>query len=174
MQRMFVSINTKKNVKLGIIIILICTIFTLIIFLNLRKEKTEDVREEFDKESEKACSPWEENIIYPAVSVNGICYKLERDRFDVVLMTLDKNSTQFRVSTPDDKNYVLLLETLSYYGKLKRSWRKIPLSDREFVSAFKAQGLIYTDPNDEEHVYLVLTTDWIDDAIVAFKKCEDN
>lgn len=169
------NMDIKKDIKkIDFIIILICFIFALLFLKEFEKRKKEDVREEFNKESEMACSPWEENIICPAVSVNGICYKLELDRFDVVLMTLDKNSTQFRASTPDDKNYVLLLETLSYYGQLKRSWRKIPLSDKEFVSAFVAHGLIYTDPNDEEHVYLVLTTDWLDDAIVAFKKCEDN
>lgn len=55
-----------------------------------------------------------------------------------------------------------------YYGKLNHMiGLKAPEFDRDFVSVFSASGRIFVDP-DNDLVYLELTTDWLENAIVTF------
>jgi len=55
-----------------------------------------------------------------------------------------------------------------YYGELIHVEGERPNNDREFVSVFSASGQIYTLPQNDTVIYLCLTTDWLENTIVAF------
>lgn len=63
--------------------------------------------------------------------------------------------------------YDTLPETCVYYGQVKCVGRNSPEGDCEFTAAFMAEGDIYKCQEDE-CVYICLTTDWLEDTVVAF------
>lgn len=60
-----------------------------------------------------------------------------------------------------------LPEGCFYYGEIHHFIKKRPQNNREFVSFFLSEGELYAAP-DEDCVYLILTTTWLNDAVVKF------
>ena len=65
-----------------------------------------------------------------------------------------------------------LPENCVYYGEVVHVKGKTPKDDCEFVSVFSVEGQIYIS-QDEESIYLCLTTDWLDNTIVVFDFVEN-
>lgn len=84
--------------------------------------------------------------IYPTVMAGGTLYEWRRGR--AVLDAL-----------PD---------LAIYYADIEHSDNETPEKDGEFVSVFDAEGGIYTLPEDSSCVYLLLTTDWMEETAVVF------
>ena len=84
--------------------------------------------------------------IYPAVMVENRLYEWRRGA--AIAQTLPQDSV--------------------YYGEIRHAGGKTPNGNGEFVSTFDAAGQIYTRPDDPNSVYLVLTTDWMKETVVAF------
>jgi hypothetical protein len=61
-----------------------------------------------------------------------------------------------------------LPEGCVYYGELVHIEGETPNDNKEFVSVFSASGQIYTVPQTDNVVYLCLTTDWLENTVVAF------
>jgi len=60
-----------------------------------------------------------------------------------------------------------------YYGELTHVEGETPTNDCEFVSVFSVSGQIYTISENDEYVYLCLTTDWLNETFVVFDKIID-
>lgn len=84
--------------------------------------------------------------IYPTVMVNGQLYEWRK-------------GAAICNSLPND---------CVYYGDLTHIEGETPTYDSEFVSAFSVSGQIYTIPQNDDCVYLCLTTDWLNETIVVF------
>lgn len=54
------------------------------------------------------------------------------------------------------------------YGDVAHVEGSSPTANGEFVSVFTASGEIYTLPDEQDSVYLCLTTDWMEDTFVVF------
>ncbi len=65
---------------------------------------------------------------------------------------------------------IVIPESWKYYGDVIRVNGSIPKGDCEFVSNFSATGEIYIDPYDDSTVYILLTTPWLENKYVEFKK----
>lgn len=65
-----------------------------------------------------------------------------------------------------------LPENCTYYGEIVHAEGENPVNDCEFVSEFAVSGQIYTLAQDDSVVYLCLTTDWTENAVVAFDAVE--
>ena len=89
--------------------------------------------------------------IYPTVMVEGQLYEWRRGS-----AILDK--------LPDSSNYE---------ANIEHSNEKIPTGNYEFVYTFEVTGEIYTNPDDNSCVYLLISTDWIQEGVVAFDKVSD-
>ena len=87
--------------------------------------------------------------IYPTVMVNGRLYQWT-------------HGAAIMDELPD---------TAEYYGEIVHTEGEMPESDCEFVSTFDAAGEIYTVEGDDSVVYLVVTTDWMDGAVVRLDRC---
>ncbi|MBR4725053.1 MAG: hypothetical protein IK071_04640 [Lachnospiraceae bacterium] len=83
--------------------------------------------------------------IYPTVMVNG---KLYEWHWGIALCILPKDSV--------------------YYGEINHIDGKSPSKDCEFVSYFPVSGQIYTISENSDCVYLLLTTDWMENQAVVF------
>lgn len=55
-----------------------------------------------------------------------------------------------------------------YYGEISHVKGDTPLNDCEFVSTFSVSGQIYTCQESDKNIYLCLTTDWLNEVVVAF------
>ena len=55
-----------------------------------------------------------------------------------------------------------------YYGEIIHVEGEKPNNDREFVSVFLVSGQIYAMPQNDTVIYLCLTTDWMENTVVAF------
>ena len=86
--------------------------------------------------------------IYPAVMVEGSLYEWRRGA-----AVLDK--------LPDSAEYV---------ADIKHSGERTPAENDEFVSVFDAAGEIYAEPDDDALVYLLLSTDWMQEKAVIFDR----
>ena len=86
--------------------------------------------------------------IYPTVMVNGELYEWRYGR-------------AIQDKLPDSSNYE---------ADIEHSNEKIPTENYEFVSTFDVTGGIYTIPDDNSCVYLLLSTDWFQEGVVAFDK----
>ena len=84
--------------------------------------------------------------IYPTLMVNGRLYEWHKGA--AILEALPENSV--------------------YYGEVVHVDGKTPADNCEFVSVFPASGKIYTVQNNEEHIYILLTTSWFSDKVVMF------
>ena len=62
------------------------------------------------------------------------------------------------------------LKDMVLYGEIIKGRGNHPEQDRELVCVFDASGKIYLDPNDENVVYLWITTDWLEDGVIAFDR----
>jgi hypothetical protein len=67
-----------------------------------------------------------------------------------------------------------LPEDCAYYGELIHVEGQKPNNNCEFVSTFSASGQIYTELKSDTVVYICLTTDWLDNTIVAFDRVESD
>ena len=90
--------------------------------------------------------------IYPTVMVDGQLYEWRRGR--AICEDYPDNSV--------------------YYGELIHADGEQPTKDCEFASTFSVTGQIYTVAGNEESVYLSLTTDWLNEAIVVFDLVMDD
>ena len=88
--------------------------------------------------------------VYPTVMVNGAKYEWHRG--DAVSLS----------GLPDG---------CEEYGEIVHTEAETPRSDGELASLFPVSGTIYTVPADETVVYLRLTTDWMENAVVQFDRC---
>ncbi len=95
-------------------------------------------------------------VLYPTVMVDGKLYEWRRG--SAILNAYIKDDTFF-------------LNNSDYYGEIKKTEKKRPEADCELTCLFDVEGKIYTIP-DEKYIYLVLTTDWLEDAIVVFDEIE--
>lgn len=59
-----------------------------------------------------------------------------------------------------------------YYGEVNHVDGNSPTKDCEFVSVFSVSGQIYVISENDNYVYLRLTTDWLDDVGVYFDLTE--
>lgn len=89
--------------------------------------------------------------IYPTVKVNGQLY-----RWKITLALIED-----------------FPESTVYHGDVKYVYGKTPRKDCEFMSVFMVSGEIYTVPDNDEYVYLRLTTDlspdWLNETVVIFE-----
>lgn len=89
--------------------------------------------------------------IFPTVKVNGQLY-----RWKMALALIED-----------------FPESTVYYGDVKYVYGKTPRKDCEFMSVFMVSGEIYTVPDNDEYVYLRLTTDltpeWLNETVVIFE-----
>ena len=89
--------------------------------------------------------------IYPTVKVNGQYY-----RWKITLALIED-----------------FPESTVYHGDVKYVYGKTPRNDCEFMSVFMVSGEIYTVPDNDEYVYLRLTTDltpeWLNETVVIFE-----
>ena len=86
------------------------------------------------------------DIIYPTVMVNGGLYEWRQGNAEID--TLPVGSV--------------------YYGKINHSDNSTPKNDCEFVSVFTANGEVFVDQTIDL-VYIIITTDWLDNKIVVFE-----
>ncbi|MBR4780611.1 MAG: hypothetical protein IK014_04550 [Lachnospiraceae bacterium] len=100
--------------------------------------------------------------IYPTVLVDGVCYS-----WRIGKAIININTTDGSFAEPDQ-----YLEDKYYYGEIVNGNASVPENDRELVCSFDVSGSIYTDPNDEDVVYLKISTDWMKDAVVVFDRVE--
>lgn len=84
--------------------------------------------------------------IYPTVMVNGQLYEWRK-------------GAAICDGLPND---------CVYYGELTHIDGKTPIKDCEFVSVFSVSGQIYTISENNDCVYLCLTTDWLNETVVVF------
>lgn len=88
--------------------------------------------------------------VYPTVMVDGALYEWHRGSA-IAFSGLPEGS--------------------EYYGEISHTDEETPRTDGEFASLFPVSGAIYTVPGDDAAVYLRLTTDWMEDAVVRFDRC---
>ena len=88
--------------------------------------------------------------VYPTVMVNGAKYEWHRG---------------------DAVSFNDLPDGCEAYGEIVHTEAETPQADGELASLFPASGTIYTVPADETVVYLRLTTDWMENAVVQFDRC---
>lgn len=100
--------------------------------------------------------------IYPTIQVDGEFYQWRMGR---AVMNFDA----YAQTTYDPE---LFLKDMNYYGEIIKGNEDSPKQDRELACVFDASGSIYLDPDDEEVVYLWLTTDWFEDGVIAFDRVE--
>jgi hypothetical protein len=84
--------------------------------------------------------------IYPTIMVEGNLYEWRK-------------GAAICSELPDDR---------VYYGELIHVEGETPNHNNEFVSVFSVSGQIYTVPQTDTVVYLCLTTDWLENTVVAF------
>lgn len=84
--------------------------------------------------------------IYPTVMVEGQLYEWRRGA--AICSELPNNCV--------------------YYGDLNHVEGQTPTNNYEFVSVFSVSGQIYTVLESSDCVYLCLTTEWMDNTVVAF------
>ena len=89
--------------------------------------------------------------IYPSVLVSGKLYEWRRGA--AILDELPQSS--------------------NYCASIEHTNGNILVEDGEFVSTFDVTGDIYTVPEDDSCVYLVLSTNWTENAVVIFDKVPD-
>jgi hypothetical protein len=63
-----------------------------------------------------------------------------------------------------------LSDNIAYYGDINHTDSSIPQRDKDFSSFFDVEGEIYVVPDKEEFLYVRITTDWINDAVIRFDK----
>ena len=87
--------------------------------------------------------------IYPTVKVNGQLYQWKR----LLIEDFPENAV--------------------HHGDVKYVYGKTPRKDCEFMSVFVVSGEIYTVPDNDEWIYLRLTTDlspdWLNETVVIFE-----
>ena len=88
--------------------------------------------------------------VYPTVMVNGALYEWHKG---------------------DAIRFSGLPDGCEEYGEVSHTDADTPRSDGEFASLFQVSGTIYTLPGREDVVYLLLTTDWMEDTVVQFDRC---
>ena len=88
--------------------------------------------------------------VYPTVMVDGALYEWHRG---------------------SAISFSGLPEGSEYYGEISHTEAETPDADGEFASLFPVSGAIYTVPGDDTVVYLKLTTDWMENAVVRFDRC---
>lgn len=86
--------------------------------------------------------------IYPTIMVEGELYEWRRGR--AILEELPSN--------------------LTYYASIEYISEETPIENNQLVAAFDVTGDIYTMVDDISCVYLIVSTDWMDEAVVAFDK----
>lgn len=86
--------------------------------------------------------------IYPTVMVNGELYEWRKGR-------------AIQDKLPDSSNYE---------ADIEHSNEKVPVGNYEFISTFDVTGEIYTVPDDNSCVYLLISTDWFQEGVVAFDR----
>ncbi len=84
--------------------------------------------------------------IYPTVMVNGQLYEWRRGA--AICSELPNGSM--------------------YYGEIAHADGARPANDCAFVSVFSVSGQIYTVSGNGDSVYLRVTTDWLNETVVAF------
>ena len=84
--------------------------------------------------------------IYPTVMVDGQLYEWRK-------------GAAIRAELPNNS---------AYYGEVTHVEGKTPRNNCEFVSVFSVSGQIYTISENDECVYLCLTTDWLNETVVVF------
>ena len=87
--------------------------------------------------------------VYPTVMVGGVLYEWHRG-----------SAVQFDG----------LPEGCEDYGPLRHTDEAGPQSDGELAALFEVSGEIYTVPGDDSVVYLILTTDWMDETVIRFDR----
>ena len=100
------------------------------------------------------------DVIYPTVLVGGECYQWRRG-----LAVMNEDVVNNSTSDPNE-----FLKNMVFYGEIIKGSSDHPEQDRELACVFDVSGSIYLDPNDENVVYLWLTTDWLEDGVIAFDK----
>jgi len=61
-----------------------------------------------------------------------------------------------------------------FYGEVTHVKGEKPVNNGEFVSVFAVSGEIYTVTENDDCVYLCLTTDWLNETIVVFDKATNS
>jgi hypothetical protein len=59
---------------------------------------------------------------------------------------------------------------LTYYASIEHINEETPVENNQLVAAFDVTGDIYTMVDDNSCVYLVVSTEWMDEAVVVFDK----
>jgi len=112
-----------------------------------------------DKEPTESTLPGAD-VIYPTVLVGGECYQWRRG-----LAVMNEDVVNNSTSDPNE-----FLKNMVFYGEIIKGSSDHPEQDRELACVFDVSGSIYLDPNDENVVYLWLTTDWLEDGVIAFDR----
>lgn len=112
-----------------------------------------------DKEPTESTLPGAD-VIYPTVLVGGECYQWRRG-----LAVMNEDVVNNSTSDPNE-----FLKNMVFYGEIIKGSSDHPEQDRELACVFDVFGSIYLDPNDENVVYLWLTTDWLEDGVIAFDR----
>ena len=86
--------------------------------------------------------------IYPTVMVDGQLYEWRK-------------GAAICAELPND---------CDYYGEVTHVEGGTPTNDCEFVSVFSVSGQIYTISENDECVYLCLTTEWLNETVVMFDR----
>lgn len=60
-----------------------------------------------------------------------------------------------------------------FYGRIVHTNANYPSKDCEMTSSFDVEGIIYVDKNNPQYIYLVLTTEWLNEGVIRFE-VEDN
>ncbi len=90
--------------------------------------------------------------VYPTVMVNDRLYEWHRGKA---------------------VNRVPSIEGSVYYGDLIETGGHTPHENGEFAALFSASGQIYTLPDDEDIVYIKISTDWMEGVFVKFSRCSE-
>ena len=98
--------------------------------------------------------------IYPTILVDGDCYQWRRGR-----AVMNEDVVNHANYDPE-----IFLKDMVSYGEIIKESGDHPEHDCGLVCVFDASGTIYLDPNDENVVYLWLTTDWFEDGVIAFDR----
>lgn len=101
----------------------------------------------------------------PELLVNGKCYKWAG--LSLELTNTDKPGLQV-ISNADGLATTYLPDGFVPYGQILEVIDSPPAEDRQLQAGFSASGMIYTNPQMPETVYVYMTTDWFSETYIRF------
>lgn len=101
----------------------------------------------------------------PELLVNGKLYKWVG--LSLELENTDKTGLQV-ISNADGLATTYLPDGFLPYGQITDIIDSPPVQDRQLHAGFSASGMIYTNPQTPEAVYVCMTTDWFSETYIRF------